>query len=342
MRKIKEHTFDHPPTGSDMTDAYNDYHYDFSHIEGVKFLLEYLEKTGQQEYYSIVKKSDQAYISSTACWIARMIDRGIEVPQHSKDFLIAKLEELKARLEKKESEMIVVHRVSVKQNIKNKAFALIDTLENMLEERKYVYFSVYDFLKEKNISEVVAQNVWDYFKAVVDELVSIKGDKEAKEAYHHLSVEDIADRITTLSALLKDVNVYMIFKSGVADIKAKEFSTSDFKYLRTYNKEDGSVILSVDPSKIVGAKIVWTLNTKYNFLNCIRGDSLSIKGSRIMGEDLSKSWAKIVKYDIVSVYLDINHGLDPDIIKNKIKNQKEYKVTLLSNENTVILNVGKG
>ena len=59
MRKIKEHTFDHPPTGSDMTDAYNDYHYDFSHIEGVKFLLEYLEKTGQQEYYSIVKKSDQ-------------------------------------------------------------------------------------------------------------------------------------------------------------------------------------------------------------------------------------------------------------------------------------------
>jgi len=271
-----------------------------------------------------------------------MIDRGIEVPQHSKDFLIAKLEELKARLEKKESEMIVVHRVSVKQNIKNKAFALIDTLENMLEERKYVYFSVYDFLKEKNISEVVAQNVWDYFKAVVDELVSIKGDKEAKEAYHHLSVEDIADRITTLSALLKDVNVYMIFKSGVADIKAKEFSTSDFKYLRTYNKEDGSVILSVDPSKIVGAKIVWTLNTKYNFLNCIRGDSLSIKGSRIMGEDLSKSWAKIVKYDIVSVYLDINHGLDPDIIKNKIKNQKEYKVTLLSNENTVILNVGKG
>ena len=174
-------------------------------------------------------------------------------------------------------------------------------------------------------------------------MVSIKSDKEVKEAYRHLSVEDINDRIASLSAILKDANTYKIFKSDIIEKKVLENTADDFRYLKLYgvNEKGGFLINSVNPRNIEGAKIVWTLNTKYNFLNCIRGNSLSVKGSRIIGEDLNKSWAKIVKYDIKEVFFDINHELDPEIIKGKIKNQKEYKATMLSNDNTSILKVIK-
>ena len=335
-KKIEEPFFDHPPTGIEMIEAYNRYHDDFTHADALKFLLEYLKKTDQKEMIEVVHKFDKNYLSTTACWIARMLFNGIDVPDHSRNFLQTKLDEMRARVEKKETEVVERPKVSVQQNIKNKAYALIDTIEKMIEKNKFVDIKIYEFLYSKNISESVAMHIWDYFKCVLDELQSIKDDKAAQEAYAHLSVEDIRDRVVFYTNFLTAVHQYEVFKSGILDKVIPAKKLKDFKYLSVWNN-----FVSIDPEKIEGAKAVWTYNTKYNYLNCIRGDNLSVKGSRIINEDASKSWAKIVKADFADVNSLIASGADPETIKARIKNQTEYKVTLLSNEFTVILKVVK-
>jgi hypothetical protein len=91
----------------------------------------------------------------------------------------------------------------------------------------------------------------------------------------------------------------------------------------------------------MGSKIVWTFNTKYNYLHCIRGNNLSIIRSRIEGEDLSISWARIVKKDFDEIYKMICDEIDPEIIREKIKNKTEYRPIVMCNEVTLILKTVK-
>ena len=104
----KEPKFSVPMTEMDMVEAYNNYQYDFSYADGIKFLLEYLKATNQPDFYKLVKNAD--YFSSTACWIARIISLGNKVPQSALNFLNEKLNDLKEKC---------IEKVNIEEDIRN-------------------------------------------------------------------------------------------------------------------------------------------------------------------------------------------------------------------------------
>ncbi len=89
----KEPKYDRPMTEAEMTDAFNNYFFDYSYNDGIKFLLQYLKN--DEETYQIIKDYDHNSVSLTACWIARIISLGNQVPKSATDFLNEKINEIK-------------------------------------------------------------------------------------------------------------------------------------------------------------------------------------------------------------------------------------------------------
>ena len=100
MAREKEPDFQRLMTDSEMTDAFNNYFYDYGQTDGVKFLSFYLTEIKDDEMVGLLKKADHNNISLTACWIARILWKGNLVPQSSLDFLNEELDKIRNRAKK--------------------------------------------------------------------------------------------------------------------------------------------------------------------------------------------------------------------------------------------------
>jgi hypothetical protein len=314
------------------------------------------------EEYEVINNAKEWEVSHSACCIARMLSNGSVIPEEYVKRMFEGIEVLKTKQEAKakiEVAPVVRVRPNVQKNIKDKAYALIDVIEKMIEQSKYVYFSMFDFLKSKDISGDITKHIYDYFNMEQQEYVNIKTDKELREAYRHLSVEEINERIDFFNRFLRDVLTYQIFVTKgndlVKDISKQEnfkqkidvkhdtniqetINLSDYVYKKEFKKRT-----SISPAEIIGAKAVYTWNTKTNFLHYLECEnkSLSIKGSRIINVDIKKSWAKIITFDYKEVITAIDDGCIPTFVCDVVKNKTVYRPITLSNEYTIILKVIK-
>jgi hypothetical protein len=120
-----------------------------------------------------------------------------------------------------------------------------------------------------------------------------------------MTKKQIKERIALFEGIINDCKSYVGNNRKAVVRKPRKIKPkSDTVIVKSlkYQKEDVDLkIVSIDPTKIVGAKELWTFNTKYNVLaHYVSDTGLSVKGTTLQNvNDKLSSQKKLRKPDQV-------------------------------------------
>jgi hypothetical protein len=271
-----------------------------STAEAREFLKDYLLSQNRHKEITIVNKLSDAWIPTTAAWVARIICRGTKVKPEATKFLESKLKESIARVGHKKEEVAeesTANVVSIKERMRERQSEIIGDIEQLIDSGEE--FSLYDWLKAKEIPATYCGAIIAYYSPWLQELLEAsEGEcEQLKEAYAHLTKKQLKERILFMSKLIEDAEKYSnVTKKTRAPRKPRAVSVEKrLKHFR-YQKEDNNFkIASINPEKIIGAQELWTFNTKYKVVTVFRAldrGGLQINRSSITGYDEKTSFSK--------------------------------------------------
>ena len=161
----------------------------------------------------------------------------------------------------------------------------------------------FDWLKKNSVAQAHINKIRDYYvpvEAEFKELLNKDCDAELKLAYNHLSKTDIKLHLTWFETLFSDLDAYMNLKRASRKTRTKKAPSTDKLVAKLkFKKEDSRYkIVSIDPTKIIGATELWVFNTKNRKLGKYVAEDnveLSIKGTTLQFFDASKSVCKTLR-----------------------------------------------
>ena len=206
---------------------------------------------------------------------------------------------------------------------------------------------MYKYLSDNKASAVVAKQIPQEYQELIDEVnMALDGtSKQLKEAYSFMNVSEKRAFINFVKKIQTDSERYAEnHKPKRKPRKAKQFTAKEkVSKLNFLDEDTDNKITSIDPSKIIGAEILYLFNTKTNQLSYYhewdRG-GLDVKGTTIKNFDTDTSAVK-------KLGAKTTHFLDRvlgggKIVLNKTMNEvnsKASKVTGRVNNNMIILKV---
>lgn len=284
--------------------AYNWYNYFYEAKEGRKYLLEYMIDQGfSKSAQTMLGRTSDAKLNSTMCNTARMITMGLDAPQKLRD----RVDEYLARLveygveEAKKDKAAAATVANLPEINHNPAGQLIADIEEMLDNEAS-FDEFYKWLKGKNVKPAQAKAIVDYYTPWAEELEEAQKTKDAdlKYAYRHLNKKQLTARIAVMRGIINDCEslVSNNRKSVVRKPrKTKPKSADKIVSKMKFQKESNELkIVSIDPSKIIGAKELWTFSTKYNVLaHYVSDEGFSVKGTTLQNVAESSKQKKLRK-----------------------------------------------
>lgn len=286
-------------TQSQYSQALTWYNYMCDTKEAREYMKTYLKNMARMDELKKFTRVADAHVPTTACWVARLISRGVKVEEGSREFLERKLKEAlsKATTEPVEAPTEVKERVSVQDRIKEKASDLIGDIEELLDKGET--FSLYEWLKGNEVPAMYAPMIVKYYAPWLGELLEASegGDDQLKEAYGHWTKKQLNARIVFFNSLIEDAERYGDnTKKTRAPRKPRAVSVEKKLKNLKFQKEDKEFkIASINPEKIIGAQELWTFNTKYKTLTVLRAldrGGLQVKGTSIINYDEKNSFTK--------------------------------------------------
>lgn len=302
------------------------------------FLLSH-DRNAEAKQLSLVS---DVWIPTTACWIARMLNKGYEVPAHAIPFMEQRLKETLARVAKTEAPK-EKNVVSIQERMRERQSEIIGDIEEMIDNG---VFSLYDWLKSKEIPASYCPAIVAYYTPILDELLeALEGnDEQLKEGYAYLGKKGLRERVLFFSKLIEDAESYgNVTKKSRAPRKPRAVSVEKkLKHFR-YQKEDNTFkIASIKPEKIIGAQELWTFNTKYKVVTVFRAidrGGLQINRSSIVGYDEKTSMSKGTGRQ-AEIVLDKLQKSGRIVLKKMMEELKTDKpLQLRINENTILMKV---
>ena len=328
-------------TEGEMAIAYNWYNAMVSKTEIKEYTETWLKNQNRLIELKKFRAVTDEWVNHTCGAIARMINRGYDVPAHSKVFLE---ETFAYTLTKAKVSVQSVERVSIQDRMREKAHDIIGEVEEILDSG--VEFSLYDWLKAKSIPASYAPLIANHYVGWLSELIeAYEGkDEQLKEAYAYLTKKQLGDRIKFMNTLITDAEKY----AGVAKktrAPSKPRPVSKEKLLKTfkYQKEDNAYkIASINPEKIIGAQELWCFNTKNKVLTVFRAldrGGLQVKGTSIVCFDEATSLSKGAgrKPELVLEKLQKSGKIVLKKLMDELKTDKPLQERM--NENTVLMKV---
>ena len=298
-----EPDFKEPPTGSQLIRAFTWYSYMSNIKEARSYLVTYLKDLKRPDLIKRVNKVSDNMLPPTACWIARLISRGVKVPVESLEYLDKTVANMVPDVTASDEPTATVKKAIVKPNIQEriaeKASDFIADLEAMVDAR--TAFVPYDYFTKVGISALICKKAADYYRPLLAELqeVAKTKDEDLKLAYSCHSKKELKVLLDIITAIVHDSDRYT---SNVKKTKArapqKKKVVSAEKKLKTmkYQQEDKALKLSsVAATSIIGAQELWTYNTKQKVLCVYRAKDragLDVKGSTILNYDEATSICK--------------------------------------------------
>ena len=274
-----------------------------------QYITDYLTKRNRKAEAKLLAKLDNCWVPTTVAWRCRMLDRGYEVPDEG-GFLERELAKALGRVAGTVEDPLSPSKRSIQDRIKDRQSEIIGDIEEMIDTGEV--FSLYDWLKAKEIPATYCPEIVSYYASWLDELLQAYegGDPELKEAYRHLTKKQLKERIVFFSKLLEDASSYgNVTKKTRVPRKPRTISMEkklkNFKYQKENNEYK---IASINPEKIIGAQELWTFNTKYKIVTVFRAidrGGLQVKGTSIIGYDEATSISK-------------GTGRKPEIVLDKI------------------------
>ena len=265
--------------------AYNWYNYFSDNKFNREYLMVYMLDCGMSKAaMNMVNKTSDAKLNSTMCATARMISMGLESERlrtKLNDYLVQLVHD-GVELSEKEKKQTVSYP-------KNPASDLIGEIDFIIDHEK-TFEEFYTWLKDKKQAKPAqAKVIADYYRPILNELQEVEKTKDAdlKYAYRHMSKKQLKDRIALFTGIVNDCEslVSNNRKSVVRKPrKTKPKSADKIVSKIKFQKEDTTLkIVSIDPSKLVGANELWVFNTKYNILaHYLAGEGgLSLKGTTL-------------------------------------------------------------
>jgi hypothetical protein len=280
--------------------ALNWYNYFYEPKEGRKFILEFMEAINMPRVTVVMfNRLPDAQINSTTAVLSRMYVMGWEDSEKRK-----KIESRIMDLCRKGANLISEDRkqAATKANVPQKINTneLITDIEQMIDEESESLSGFYEWLKNKEAKPNDVRGVMEYYAGWFAELAEASErntDPQLKEAYAYLSKKQLKERVDLFSGIITDCESYLSNsrKSVVRKPRKSKPKTADKLVSKMkFQKEHTDLkIVSIDPSKIIGAKELWVFNTKYNVLAHYWSEQgLSVKGTTLQGVDEGRSQQK--------------------------------------------------
>lgn len=226
---------------------------------------------------------------------------------------------------------------------------LIETFEQAIDSnlnKPGAFQFNYDFCKGQNpkVIKVVLDHVKSRFKEILEAYNGT--DSQLKEGYSHISrrgfnhfikfYETVIDTLSKQSAVAKVQRKVKPRKE-----KSPAIVVKNLKYLKEFPEYN---LQSVQPESIVGAKQVTLFNTKYRkliLINCLEGETLTVKGTSILNFDPSKSLMKTLRKpeEILSKFIKCSIRNSNSEFKSIKSTEKEFPGRV--NSEMIILNVNR-
>lgn len=341
-----EPTFKNSYNDSDYARALNWYNSMATVNDAREYIETYLKNVGRTEDLKKFKTVSDTWVPLTAAWIARMISRGVQVSETSKQYFEKKLRETVdyRSTEQKKEEIKTTNVVSIQDRIRDKASELIGSVEEMIDKNED--FSLYDWLKSNEIPATYAPRIAAFYAPVLAELIEASEgkDPQLKEGYKNFTKKQLDARIVFFNTMIEDAERYSDTTKKIRKPR-KPRTISAEKKLKNFKfqKEDSTFkIASINPEKIIGAQELWSFNTKYKTLTVFRAidrGGLQVKGTSITNYDEKSSVTKRTGRK-PEVYVDkvLNGG---KIVLRKLMDELKNDAPLAyrSNENTILLKV---
>jgi hypothetical protein len=150
-----------------------------------------------------------------------------------------------------------------------------------------------------SIKNVYARKISEYFASRLDELATIlsETDKELSSAYAIYGKKNLKNAKQTVELIVQLCTEKQEQRAATPVLRRRRRkSPADIVKKLQYKKEDKAYgIVSIGPSKLVGAQRLLTFNTKYRTASLFEAsgpDGLSIKGTTVIGFDPKKSKTK--------------------------------------------------
>ena len=271
--------------------ALNWYNYFFEPKEGRKFILEFMETVDMPKAaMTMFNRLPDFQINSTTAALARMYIMGWEDSERRK-----KVESRIMELCRKGADLVAEDKkqAAVKAVVPQKLPVndLINDIEQMIDEESESLSGFYEWLKNKSAKPTDVRGVMEYYAGWFAELAEASernADPQLKEAYAYLTKKQLKERVDLFAGIIADCESYLSNsrKSVVRKPRKTKPKTADklVGKLKFQKEHTELKIVSVDPTKIIGARELWVFNTKYNVLaHYVSEQGLSVKGTTLQG-----------------------------------------------------------
>jgi hypothetical protein len=289
---------------SKLASAYNWYNYFANPKMNREFLTEFMVDSGMSKAaVQMMNKVDDHHILPSTWKMARMITMGYDAPKIRREILFNDITEIVKRgiaIAEAERPPSAMSKSTVTNN-------LLADVESMVDANDEQLTKFYELLKNKAPKPAMVTDIANYYQPWVDEMKEAYATKDTdfKYAYRHMTKKQIKERIALFEGIINDCKSYVGNNRKAVVRKPRKIKPkSDTVIVKSlkYQKEDVDLkIVSIDPTKIIGAKELWTFNTKYNVLaHYVSDTGLSVKGTTIQNvNDKLSSQKKLRKPDQV-------------------------------------------
>ena len=344
-----------------ISDFFNWYNYMWDRNKSMRVLINYAKNFG----YKNAKKFKKMVVPNVLAYIARGLERGLTFPtafkakegetgnEYYQKYLHEELRKYNKQAhnfygqESHSKTTIKKKRKSVQENIKNKVQLLLAEVDYAIDVWDVEQLEMYKYLLDNKASAAVAKQIPEQYQDLIDEVtLAVSGtSKQLKEAYNFMTKSEKTAFINFLIRIQTDSERYAEnHKPKRKPRKAKQFTAKEkVSKLNFLDEDTDNKITSIDPSKIIGAEILFLFNSKTNQLSYYEAfdrSGLDVKGTTIKNFDTDVSAVK-------KLGAKTTHFLDRvlgggKIVLNKIMNEVNSKagnVTGRVNNNMIILKV---
>lgn len=300
-------------------DALRHYGYFYNHKDLKKNLVKWLEKEKVIKPTKIkaFKKSLDWRTPTTAGSLGAMALAGMPMSPRVKEYIVDCINSAIKHNEEDGVELVAnpkdKKKAAKKPSIQDRITAKInehilhyeEAYEDGIVERKEKHPKpdILSYARTEQVPASMVPRIIEYFQIQWDELKGsqgVKADPDLKEAYAHLKKADVKRRTDFYKAITSDLAMYyeekkVARKPRTRKPQPKGKQVAKLQYMKSF---DALKLVSINPTDIIDAKVLWVYNTKTRKFGAYKAtgyDSLSVKGTTIKGFATTESKCKTLR-----------------------------------------------
>lgn len=295
---------------SQYRDALNWYNYMYDHDQAREWLLDFMKKNGfERAQIADVRRCPKHAVPTTIGWQARMMANGNKLTESSMNYFNQRLDDLFALAQLyKSEETVAADRpvVNIQDRVQAKIQHLITECEEAIDNDPAL--NIYDWLTGKEASPQAANAIRDFYAKCVGDHEPDEFDTRAEKKARELQKKFWEEFVALIDRYINNKKAVKVRKPREKKVKSAVELIKNMKF----QKEDKSLkIVSVHPAEVIGAKQLWTYNTKYKKLtryDASGPNGIQVKGTTLIGYDAETALSKSLRKPDISLQSLLSAG----------------------------------